>query len=98
MTPAKEATFILLGNAGTETAAIAQQLGIAVGLARSRAYALQQHLLPLEGSQSYRGENPDTLGMERRSGDLPVGRCMWHRAKRVSRHFEGEEGAWARRT
>ena len=42
MTPAEEARFITLWNAGTATAAIAQQLGIPPGTARSRAYTLQQ--------------------------------------------------------
>jgi hypothetical protein len=40
MTPAEEARFIALWQAGTETAAIAQQLGIPVGTVSSRAYTL----------------------------------------------------------
>jgi DNA-binding IclR family transcriptional regulator len=40
MTPAEEAHFIALWQAGTETAAIAQQLGIPRGTVGSRAYAL----------------------------------------------------------
>jgi hypothetical protein len=42
MTPAEEAGFIALWQQGLETAAIAAQLGIPPGTARSRAYALQQ--------------------------------------------------------
>jgi hypothetical protein len=42
MTPADEATFIELWNAGTETAAIARQLGLHVTTAQSRARRLQQ--------------------------------------------------------
>jgi hypothetical protein len=42
VTPADEARFIALWNAGTETAAIAQQLGIPVGTVSSRAHRLQQ--------------------------------------------------------
>jgi hypothetical protein len=40
MTPADEATFIALWNAGTETAAIARQLGIPRGTVSSRAATL----------------------------------------------------------
>jgi hypothetical protein len=40
MTPAEEARFIALWTAGTETAAIAQALGIPRGTVGSRAYAL----------------------------------------------------------
>jgi DNA-binding transcriptional MocR family regulator len=40
MTPAEEARFIALWNAGTETAAIAQQLGIPRGTVASRAHTL----------------------------------------------------------
>jgi DNA-binding transcriptional MocR family regulator len=42
MTPADEARFIALWQEGLTTEAIAQQLGIAAGTARSRAYTLQQ--------------------------------------------------------
>jgi hypothetical protein len=42
MTPAEEATFIRLWQQGHTAATIAQQLGIAEGTARSRAYSLQQ--------------------------------------------------------
>jgi DNA-directed RNA polymerase specialized sigma24 family protein len=42
MTPTEEARFIALWNAGTETAAMAQQLGIPVGTVSSRAAALRQ--------------------------------------------------------
>jgi hypothetical protein len=42
MTPAEEARFIALWQEGLTTAAIAQQLGIADGTARSRVYTLQQ--------------------------------------------------------
>jgi hypothetical protein len=42
MTPAEEARFIALWQEGLTTDAIAQQLGIAAGTARSRAYTLQQ--------------------------------------------------------
>ena len=41
MTLAEEARFIALWNAGTETAAIAQALGIPVGTVSSRAHVLQ---------------------------------------------------------
>jgi DNA-binding IclR family transcriptional regulator len=40
MTPTDEARFIALWQAGTETAAIAQQLGIPPGTVSSRAYTL----------------------------------------------------------
>jgi hypothetical protein len=40
MTPADEATFIELWNAGTETAAIGRQLGIPRGTVSSRAATL----------------------------------------------------------
>jgi hypothetical protein len=40
VTPADEREFIQLWNAGTETAAIAQALGIPRGTVASRAYAL----------------------------------------------------------
>jgi hypothetical protein len=40
MTPAEEARFIALWNAGTTTAAMAQQLGIPRGTVSSRAYTL----------------------------------------------------------
>ena len=40
MTPTEEARFVQLWNAGTETAAIAQALGIPRGTVSSRAYAL----------------------------------------------------------
>jgi hypothetical protein len=40
MTPAEEARFIALWQAGTETTAIAQALGYAVGTVGSRAYRL----------------------------------------------------------
>jgi DNA-binding transcriptional MocR family regulator len=40
MTPAEDARFIQLRQAGTETAALAQQLGIPRGTVSSRAYAL----------------------------------------------------------
>ena len=42
MTPTEEARFIALWNAGTETAAIAQALGIPRGTVGSRAHALQR--------------------------------------------------------
>ena len=42
MTPADEARFIALWNAGTATAALAKQLGIPRGTAGSRAHALQR--------------------------------------------------------
>jgi hypothetical protein len=42
MTSADEARFIALWNAGTETAAIGQQLGLKATTAQSRAYRLQQ--------------------------------------------------------
>jgi hypothetical protein len=42
MTPEEETTFIGLWNQGLPTAAIAQQLHIPEGTARSRAYLLQQ--------------------------------------------------------
>jgi hypothetical protein len=42
MTPADESLFIELWNAGTETAAIARQLGLKATTAQSRAYRLQQ--------------------------------------------------------
>jgi hypothetical protein len=42
MTPQEESTFIQLWQAGTETAAIAQALGIPVGTVSSRAYCLAQ--------------------------------------------------------
>jgi DNA-binding transcriptional MocR family regulator len=42
MTPAEEARFIALWTAGTETAAMAQALGIPRGTVGSRAYALQR--------------------------------------------------------
>jgi DNA-directed RNA polymerase specialized sigma24 family protein len=42
VTPAEEARFIALWQAGTETAAIARQLGIPVGTVSSRAHALRQ--------------------------------------------------------
>ena len=42
MTPADEARFIQLWQAGTETAAIAQALGIPVGTVSSRAHVLQR--------------------------------------------------------
>ena len=42
MTPAEEARFIQLWNAGTETAEITRQLGLKVTTAQSRAYRLQQ--------------------------------------------------------
>jgi DNA-binding IclR family transcriptional regulator len=41
MTPAEEAHFIALWQAGTEIAAIAQQLGIPQGTVSSRAHVLQ---------------------------------------------------------
>jgi hypothetical protein len=40
MTPAEEARFIQLWNAGTETAAMAQALGIPLGTVKSRAHTL----------------------------------------------------------
>ena len=42
MTPAEEARFITLWNTGTETAAIAQALGIPQGTVSSRAAALRR--------------------------------------------------------
>jgi DNA-binding transcriptional MocR family regulator len=42
MTPAEEAEFIALWNAGTEIAAMAQRLGIPKGTVQSRAHRLQQ--------------------------------------------------------
>jgi hypothetical protein len=42
MTPADEARFIALWQQGLTTDAIAQQLGLKAGTARSRAYTLQQ--------------------------------------------------------
>ena len=42
MTPAEEARFIALWNAGTETAEIGRQLGIPLGTVASRAHALRQ--------------------------------------------------------
>jgi DNA-binding transcriptional MocR family regulator len=42
MTPEAEREFIRLWNAGTETAAIAQALGIPRGTVASRAHALRQ--------------------------------------------------------
>ena len=42
MTPADEARFIQLWNAGTETAEIARQLGLKATTAQSRAHRLQQ--------------------------------------------------------
>ena len=42
MTPEEEAIFIALWQQGLTTDAIAQQLGISAGTARSRAYTLQQ--------------------------------------------------------
>jgi hypothetical protein len=42
MTPAEETRFIALWQQGLTTDAIAQQLGIVAGTARSRAYTLQQ--------------------------------------------------------
>jgi len=41
VTPEEEAIFITLWQQGLTTDAIAQQLGIASGTARSRAYTLQ---------------------------------------------------------
>ena len=64
MTPAEEAQFIQLWQAGTETAAIAQALGIPPGTARSRAYALQQqgkiHPRPKGGNRRRSTVHPDT--------------------------------------
>jgi Mn-dependent DtxR family transcriptional regulator len=42
MTPTEEARFIQLWNAGTETAAIARQLGLKATTAQSRARRLQE--------------------------------------------------------
>jgi DNA-directed RNA polymerase specialized sigma24 family protein len=42
MTPAEEARFIALWNAGTDTAEIGRQLGIPRGTVSSRAHALRQ--------------------------------------------------------
>jgi DNA-binding MarR family transcriptional regulator len=42
MTPADEATFIQLWNAGTETAEIGRQLGLKATTAQSRARRLQE--------------------------------------------------------
>ena len=44
MTPEEEAIFIALWQQGLTMDAIAQQLGIAAGMARSRAYTLQQQV------------------------------------------------------
>jgi hypothetical protein len=69
MTPAEEARFIALWTAGTETAAIAQALGIPLGTVKSRA-----HTLARQGKISPRprgGAYPRRTAQERSEGEGP---------------------------
>jgi hypothetical protein len=69
MTPAEEARFIELWQDGLTTDAIAQQLGIAAGTARSRAYTLQQ-----QGKIATRprgGPHARRVAQARQAGDRP---------------------------
>jgi hypothetical protein len=72
MTPAEEARFIALWQAGTETAAIAQQLGIPRGTVASRA-----HTLRLQGKIQARpkgGAYPRQKAQARAPSPAPVQR------------------------
>jgi transposase len=67
MTPAEEARFIQLWQEGTETAAIAQALGIPVGTVKSRAHTLarqgKQQARPRRGAyprQTAQGRQQET--------------------------------------
>jgi hypothetical protein len=69
MTPADEARFIALWQAGTETAAIAQALGIPVGTVSSRA-----HVLQLQGKIQARprgGSHSRRVAQARQGGERP---------------------------
>jgi hypothetical protein len=85
MTPAEEARFIELWNAGTETAAIAQALGIPVGTVSSRA-----HVLQLQGKIQPRprgGAHSRRVAQARQAGESPpstVHRPPWTLHRRPS--------------
>jgi DNA-binding transcriptional MocR family regulator len=68
MTPAEEAAFIALWNAGTETAAIARQLGLKATTAQSRARRLQERGLIRPRP---RGRKYPSLRQRERHGDPP---------------------------
>jgi hypothetical protein len=70
MTPADEAHFIALWQAGTETAAIGRQLGIPLGTVKSRAYTLarQGKIQPRPRGGTY----PRQKAQARESASIPV--------------------------
>jgi hypothetical protein len=80
VTPAEEARFIQLWQAGTETAAIAQALGIPLGTVSSRAHALRRQgkiqAWPMGGAYPKRVRQagaPRTLHpMVQTSAELPI--------------------------